>query len=252
MIGCLIFLHSDQTRQFFNGQYTLDRDSKLLNHSSILKIKEALLKKKGVLGKSKYFNSAVLIPLIFINNEYHLLFQKRAAEIRQGGEVCFPGGEYDPVKDKSFLDTAIRETVEEIGIKKENIEMIGEMDTLVAPMGVTVDPFVGIINLNNLDEIKIDKTEVEKIFILPISYFLKHEPSKYYVRLEVHTTKQNEKGEEIELFPVKKLKLPGRYSNPWQGREHRVLVYENKEETIWGITAELVYEFCKLIDENEQ
>ena len=222
-----------------------------MDQSVIPKLKEVLVKKKGVLGKNKYLNSAVLIPLIFLDGEYNLLFQKRSPNIRQGGEVCFPGGEFDLTKDKSFLDTAIRETTEEIGIEKENIEIIGEMDTLVAPMGVTVDPFVGIIKLNNLDEIKIDKTEVEKVFVIPISYFLNHEPSKYYVRLEVHTTKKNEKGEEIELFPVKKLKLPGRYSNSWPGREHRVLVYENKEETIWGITAELVYEFCKLLDANE-
>ena len=219
---------------------------------NIPEIKAALVKRKGVLGKSKYFNSAVLISLILINDEYHLLFQKRAENIRQGGEVCFPGGEFDPAKDKNFLDTALRETIEEIGIKRESIEIIGEMDTLVAPMGVTVDPFVGVLKLNNLDELNIDTTEVEKVFVLPISYFLENKPSEYYVRLEVHTTKRNEKGEEIEMFPVKKLRLPGRYSNPWKGREHRVLVYENQEETIWGITAELVYEFCKLIVENEK
>lgn len=189
---------------------------------------------------------------MLIDDEYNLLFQKRAHNIRQGGEVCFPGGEFDPEKDKSFLDTAVRETVEEIGIKKENIEVIGEMDTLVAPMGVTVDPFVGILNYNNLDDFNIDKTEVEKVFAIPLSYFLENKPSEYHVRLEVHTTKKNDKNEEIETFPVSKLKLPGRYSNPWRGREHRVLVYENLDETIWGITAEIVYEFCKLVDECEK
>jgi len=223
-----------------------------LNQSIIPGIKKALEKRNGVLGKSKYLNSAVLVPLILIDDEYNLLFQKRAHNIRQGGEVCFPGGEFDPDKDETYLETAIRETVEEIGIRKDSIEVIGEMDTLVAPMGVTVDPFVGILNLNNLDEIKIDKTEVEKVFVLPLSYFLKNKPSEYHVRLEVCTTKKNDKGEEIEIFPVKKLKLPVRYSNPWRGREHRVLVYENLEETIWGITAEIVYEFCRVVNENEK
>jgi len=222
-----------------------------LNSSIIPKLKDALKTKKGVLGKSKYFNSAVLIPLILINDEYNLLFQKRAENIRQGGEVCFPGGEYDREKDKSFRDTAIRETIEELGIKKEIIEIIGEMDTLVAPMGVTVDPFVGILHVSNLEELNIDKSEVEKIFVIPVSCFLKNKPLEYYVRLEIHTSKTNEIDKEIELLPVSKLKLPGRYSNPWRGRNHRVLVYENTEETIWGITAELVFEFCKLLDENE-
>ena len=133
------------------------------------------------------FNSAVLIPLIHINDEYHLLFQKRANNIRQGGEVCFPGGEFDPEKDRDFLETAVRETIEEIGIKKDDIEIIGEMDTLVAPMGVTVDPFVGVLNINDLDKLNIDQTEVDRVFILPVSYFLSNNPSEYYVNLEVRT-----------------------------------------------------------------
>ena len=220
-----------------------------MNSSITQKLKEALRdNRKGVLGKNKYFNSAVLIPLILLKDEYHLLFQKRAQNIRQGGEVSFPGGEFDTAKDSNYLETAVRETIEEIGISKDKIEIIGEMDTLVAPMGVTVDPFVGILHLSDLNELNIDKIEVERVFVLPVSYFLQNKPSEYYVSLEVHTTGKNEKGEEIELLPVKKLKLPGRYSNPWRGRKHRVLVYETNEEIIWGITAELVYEFCKLLD----
>lgn len=225
-----------------------------MNSQIIPKLKEVLQGRegKGVLGKGNYFNSAVLIPLVVIDDEYHLLFQKRAENIRQGGEVCFPGGEFDAAKDSGFIDTAIRETVEEIGIAKNKIEVIGEMDTLVAPMGVTVDPFVGILHLSDLNELKIDGTEVDRVFVLPLSYFQENQPSKYFVNLEVHSSGRDEKGEEIELLPVEKLKLPGRYSNPWRGRKHRVLVYETPEETIWGITAELVYEFCKLLDENEQ
>ena len=51
----------------------------------------------------------------------------------------------------------------------------------------------------------------------------------------------------IESFPAEKLNLPPRYSGPWEGGSHRILVYETNEETIWGITAELVFEFCKLL-----
>lgn len=222
-----------------------------MDSSIISKLKNSLQNRQGVLGKSKYFNSAVLIPLVWIGEEYHLLFQKRSENIRQGGEVCFPGGEYDPAKDKTFLDTAIRETIEEIGINGESIEIIGEMDTLVAPMGVTVDPLVGILHINSIDELNIDVSEVEKIFVVPLLYFLENQPSEYHVQVEVHPTKKNKNGEEIELLPIKKLKLPDRYSNPWRSRRHKVLVYENLEETIWGITAELIYEFCKLLNENE-
>ena len=222
-----------------------------MNDSFINQVKSSLKKAPEVLGKDKYFNSAVLIPLIYINNEYNFLFEKRSSNIRQGGEVSFPGGEFDSVKDKDYRSTAIRETIEEIGIEANKINIIGRIGTFVGPMGVTVDPFVGVINLNNLDDIKIDSKEVEKVFMIPVSYFFEKKPLEYFVNFEVHPYKTTEDGKVIELLPVKKLKLPERYSKPWKGRKHRVLVYETDEETVWGITAELVYEFCKLISGND-
>src|ERR1035437_2226725 len=91
---------------------------------NIEKLKYVLPKIPGILRKKEYFNSAVLIPLVWYNEEYHFLFEKRGAKIRQGSEICFPGGEYDPSSDKSLLETAIRETMEELGIKKEKIKVI--------------------------------------------------------------------------------------------------------------------------------
>jgi 8-oxo-dGTP pyrophosphatase MutT (NUDIX family) len=220
-----------------------------LNQAQLNKLQQNIKHHQGLIGKDKYFNSSVLIPLILLDDEYHFLFEKRANNIRQGGEVSFPGGEFDTIKDKDFLDTAVRETIEEIGVIKEKIQIIGNMGTLVAPMGVTVDSYVGILNIHNLNELKIDENEVERIFTIPVSYFAEYKPSEYFVRLEVHTQKRSEDGEKIDLLPVKKLKLPSRYEKPWKGREHKILVYETIEETVWGITAELVYEFCKLIDQ---
>src|ERR1017187_9298541 len=104
------------------------------------KLKHVLPKIPGILRKKEYFNAAVLIPLVWHNEEYNFLFEKRVAKIRQGSEICFPGGEYDPDIDKSLLETAIRETREELGIKREKIKVIGKMDILVGNMGVTVDP----------------------------------------------------------------------------------------------------------------
>jgi 8-oxo-dGTP pyrophosphatase MutT (NUDIX family) len=220
-----------------------------MNKTQLIKLVQNFEHYQGIIGKDKYFNSSVLIPLIFLGDEYHFLFEKRANNIRQGGEVSFPGGEFDTSKDKDYLDTAVRETIEEIGIAKEKIQIIGSMGTLVAPMGVTVDSFVGVLNMNELNELKIDKKEVERIFTIPVSYFAECKPSEYFVRLEVHTQKRSENGGTIDMLPVKKLKLPNRYAKPWKGREHKILVYETKEETVWGITAELVYEFCKLINQ---
>lgn len=225
----------------------MDIISLTMDNQFINKLKLELSNYSGVVGKDKYFNCAVLIPIITIKDEYHLIFEKRAKEIRQGGEVSFPGGEFDSSKDDSFLDTAVRETFEEIGIPERNIEILGQMGTLIAPMGVSVDSFIGLISDFKLQDLIIDKSEVDKVFTVPLSYFLLNDPNNYSVRLEVHTNLEDKNGIKTELLPVKKLKLPLQYQRTWRGRNHRILVYENTEEIIWGITAELIYELIKIL-----
>jgi 8-oxo-dGTP pyrophosphatase MutT (NUDIX family) len=207
----------------------------------------ALANSPEILAKDKYFNSAILVPLIEIENKIHFLFEKRADHIRQGGEVSFPGGEFDQKKDQTLRQTALRETSEELGLPDEKIKILGKIGTLVAPMGVTVDAFIGTILIQSIDEIKIDKNEVEKIFLVPVEHFLKKKPDEYNVKLEVHPSYIDENGKTVDLLPVQKLGLPERYSKPWKNGIHRVLVYNSTEEIIWGITAEIVFEFCRTI-----
>jgi len=116
-----------------------------MNKELLDKLKENFPKEPGILGRDTYFNSAVLIPLIFRHGEYYLLFQKRAAHIRQGGDICFPGGGFEEEHDKSFLDTALRETQEEIGIHPDDVNIIGQLDTMVAPIGAVIEIYVGTI-----------------------------------------------------------------------------------------------------------
>jgi len=115
-------------------------------------------------------------------------------------------------------------------------------------MGVTVDAFVGLISIKSQEELNIDKNEVEKVFLVPIDHFLKKKPEEYTVKLEVHPSYKDENGKTIELLPVQKLGLPERYSKPWKNGFHRVLVYNSTEEVIWGITAEIVFELCRMIN----
>lgn len=216
------------------------------------KLKNVLPKKPGILRKKEYFNAAVLIPLVLYNEEYYFLFEKRGAKIRQGSEICFPGGEYDPDSDKSLLETAIRETIEELGIKRGKIKVIGKVDILVGNMGVTVDPFLSVIKINNIEELKPDKDEVEKIFLLPVSYFYETPPETYYLKLEVHPYYTTMNGEKIDLFPAKELDLPERYLAPWTAGKHKVYAWRTKEGTIWGMTAALIYEVINKIKLSEE
>jgi coenzyme A diphosphatase NUDT7 len=203
----------------------------------------------NVLGKDRYVNTVVLVPLVMLDNEYHLLFEKRNADIRQGSEICFPGGKYDPTQDKGFQDTAVRETIEEIGIARNKITIKGQLDTIVAAMGITVDSFLAVLTIKSPDELRINKAEVETVFTLPLSYFKKTTAEEYQVRLEIQPSFIDENGKEIVLFPTKALGLPERYHHSWGHKQYGVLVYKTHKGVIWGLTAQIIHEISRWIIE---
>lgn len=200
----------------------------------------------GIHGKSEYVNTCVLVLLMMVEGEYHFVFEKRSPDIRQGGEICFPGGVFDPNKDTSFLQTAIRETVEELGISEDKLTVLGASDTLVAPLGVTVDAFVGIADIDSLDQLRVNTREVEYVFSVPVSYFEECEPEKYSAMVTIHPSYvDKETGEEVILLPAEQLGLPERYTKPWGGSKYNVYAYRVEKGVIWGITARFIYEIIK-------
>ena len=210
----------------------------------IEKFKSNLPAIPGILRKDEFFNSAVLIPLVPVDDEYFFLFEKRAKAIRQGGEICFPGGEVDDT-DTDVVHTAIREIMEELGVNKNDIQIIGRLDTLVGPMGVTVDPVTAILKIDDFKVLPIDRNEVEKLFLLPVSFFEENLPERFRLQMQVHSSIKDENGIEVELFPVKELNLPEKYHKPWNAGSPGVLVYRTVEGVIWGITASLIYEVVR-------
>ncbi len=212
-------------------------------------LKNSVSNNCSIIGKEKYLNSAIMIPIVIIDEKEFVLFQKRSQTVRQPGEVCFPGGHFDSRFDNDFLSTATRETCEELGIEKDTISVLGKIGTLVAPMGIIVETYLGILNINSLDELKIDHKEVDRIFVIPLQYFISQMPDEYFTRLELHPFMTKEGGEKVELLPVKELGLPEKYSIPWTNGKHRVLVYRTSEEVIWGITAELIFELSTKLKE---
>lgn len=194
----------------------------------------------GVLGRKRFFNSAVLIPLVKIKGEYFLLFQKRAAHIRQGGDICFPGGKFEEGVDKTFEDTALRETYEELGIPKKDIKLVGQLDTYVAPIGTVIESFVGVIKKKVLKNMNIDKNEVESTLLIPISFFKKTDPIEYTLSHEIQPYRIDESGNKEVLFPVEELGLPDTYKEPWGNKRHKIWVYKYEGEVIWGITAVII------------
>jgi len=88
--------------------------------------------------------SAVLILLFPENGKLKTVFIKRSEyEGVHSGQVSFPGGKYEQ-SDKTFQDTALRETYEEIGVAQDKIEIIGQLsDFYIPPSNFLVKVFVG-------------------------------------------------------------------------------------------------------------
>lgn len=219
-----------------------------MNEKDRIKLSSKLPVSPGMNGKEDYLNSAVLVLLMKINDEYHFLFQKRSKQIRQAGEICFSGGMYDASLDKNTQDTALRETEEEIGLKAEHITVIGALDYVIAPMGVIVEPFLAITQKTDIKEFKLNTNEVEKIFTFPLSFFKNKPPEIYKTFIKVHPSYVDEKGEKIVLFPSKELGLGEQYAKPWGRGRNTILVYRTEQGIIWGLTAKIIYDVIKKFD----
>lgn len=211
------------------------------------KIRKNLKHQNLIIGKEeKYFNAAVLIPLIEINHEVHLLFQIRSESIRQGGEIGFPGGMKEDEDLGDYEKTAVRETCEELGVQEDQIKVIGHLGTLVAHSGVTIDVYTGILDIKDLSELTLNE-EVASVFTIPLNVLEDIEPEIHYVRMEVQPSFVDEEDNQIILIPSKSLGLPDKYDKPWGMRKRKVYFYRYEDHIIWGMTGEITYTFLQLL-----
>jgi 8-oxo-dGTP pyrophosphatase MutT (NUDIX family) len=113
-------------------------------------------------------SSAVLIPLLEKDGEYHLLFTKRTDTLRDHkGQISFPGGRCEK-HDKTPLDTALRESSEEIGLCSGTVEILGALDDRpTMHTSYLITPYVGVIPWPC--ELNIDPVEVDEVFTVPVS-----------------------------------------------------------------------------------
>lgn len=208
--------------------------------SLVHQLQKKLPGKHDILGREEYHSSAVLVPLVMLDGERQFLFEKRAPHIKQGSEICFPGGHYDADADATYLDTALRETEEELGISRELIEIIGQLDTIVSPRGIIVECFLAHIAIESLDQLTLDREEVDEVFTVPLTWFQKNPPDIYRTRVEIQSSYIDGSGSRRVLLPVDELGLPQRYKKNRSEWLHRVVVYQRKPDIIWGLTAAVV------------
>ena len=200
-----------------------------------------------LLGLDDYRSAAVLMLLLLLDGEYHFVLQERHPEIPQRGEICFPGGLFDSDHDVDTWQTAIRETVEELGLTPDQIDVVGALGTLVTSMGAIVDAYVGIGRFKGLEELRINASEVNSVFTVPVACFENMLPEEHEVAVCVHPTWVDDTGQETILFPAGQLGLPERYTRPWGAVRHRILVYRAGQHMVWGMTARLIFELIRLM-----
>jgi len=221
-----------------------------MNSKELIGLISKLPATPGIHGRGEYPTSVVMVLLTEIDGEYYFVLEERNADIRQGGEVCFPGGMFDEATDLSPRETAVRETSEELGLQPEKIEIIGRLDTLVVAMGAVIEVFVGVMHAD-IASLEINRDEVEKIFIMPVSYFMEKKPEMHKVLIRLFSSDIDIKtNEEIVYLPVRELGLPERYLDPWGNFKQNVYVFKTADGIIWGLTAKIIMDFVRVLKGN--
>ncbi|MEO6797553.1 MAG: CoA pyrophosphatase [Candidatus Dormibacter sp.] len=154
--------------------------------------------------------AAVLIPLFVVAARVEVLFTRRTDTVlTHKGQISFPGGQREAT-DASMVETALRESYEEIGLEVARVTVLGELDDVFTSVsGFIVTPVVGMVEGPPAD-LTLAPAEVKSVFTVPID------------RLQaVHTT-------QVRQF---------------DGHAYRIHYYTVADDVIWGATGLILHQF---------
>ena len=173
-------------------------------------IKDAGDTDRSVLGYSEASIIVIFINNYNINESYILMTQRKHNLRKHAGQIAFPGGRKEK-DDKDLLETAVRETEEEISLSPENYDIIGKLPRFYTGTCYVVTPYIAIMKTSSdwKNIIKPSFEEVEKIFVPTSQELLSPE---FHIR---------------EKPPIK-----SSMSMTWK------INYKN--ENIWGLTARVL------------
>jgi len=153
--------------------------------------------------------AAVLLPIVQ-RDEPTVLFTRRTEHLsRHAGQVSFPGGRAQD-DDRTLVDTALRETHEEIGVTADFVSVAGFLDAYETGTGYAILPVVGLLKRGF--SVVAEVNEVAEIFEVPLAFLL--DPASRQIRF----------GE-------------------WQGRKREFYAFEYDGHYIWGATAAILVNF---------
>jgi len=157
--------------------------------------------------------AAVLVPLVWHDGEWHLLFTRRTDKVESHkGQVSFPGGACDD-GETSPEQTALREVEEEIGINPNDVKILGRLANLITITYFRVTPVVGVVKWPNV--FCVGEHEVARVFTIPLGWL-------------------------------------ANASNRWQfhieGRKRSLIAYHPYDgELLWGATARMTVDFLSVL-----
>ena len=185
----------------------------------------------GLLGAARSY--AVLCPLVEDpEGTLSLLFEVRAPQLRQGGEVCFPGGRMEP--GESVLDCALRETEEELSIPRREVSPLGTPDFICNAAGFLLRPVLGLVSPAGYAAMRPSPGEVAQVFTVPLDYFRRTEPEVWRYELLPQVP---------EDFPYEPVGISRDY--PWSHGHTEVPIWYVQGHAVWGMTARLVREIAR-------
>lgn len=158
---------------------------------------------------------AVLVLLYEQNGDLVLPLTQRTETVElHKGQISLPGGAREP-QDKTLIDTALRETNEELGIPREKIELLGALTPLYIPVSsFCVYPYVGYAK--EVFSLQFDPKEVQRVIEVPLELLLDA------------STRQVE----IHFRDNQRFEVP---------------VYRIASHRVWGATAMILAEFLALV-----
>ncbi len=115
-----------------------------------------------------YLEAAILILFSRIDDQWQVILTRRTNNVSDHkGQVAFPGGARE-ISDASLLEAALRETNEEIGVSKKDIEVFGKMNPMQTISYFHITPFLGFIP--HPYPYQPARDEVERIFSIPLNW----------------------------------------------------------------------------------
>lgn len=125
--------------------------------------------------------AGVLVPLHYHDDRWHVILHVRSQRVGQHkGEIAFPGGRLEEC-DTDMTACALRETWEEMGIRPEDVDILGPMDSKLTRTNYLVWPTVGVVP--HPYDFKTDPREVAEVVELPLDVIVDGSAARHEARL---------------------------------------------------------------------